>query len=152
MDELLGNPGTIYTVCGQIGYKKQRLGAMYSLTVEKFKVAICVLLEKRAYYTVSVMNLLALSSKFTLHCLLCHNGQDSVSILLYIEHNVKFLSVEGAGGTSQGKRGFSRFLCAAFCFFLLLLHGPSVMHMCGASRGAQTMESFSDLAASAWAQ
>lgn len=90
---------------------------MCSFTVEKFKVATCGLLEKRAYHNVSVMNLLALSSKFTLHCLLCHNGQDSVSISLYSEHNVKFLSVEGAGGTSQGEK---RLLQVPLCCVLLL--------------------------------
>lgn len=45
------------------------------------------------------------------------------AFLLYSEHSVKFLSVEGARGTLQGEGGlFSRFPCTVFCFFLLLLN------------------------------
>lgn len=73
-------------------------------------------MEKKANHTVSVMNLLALSSKFTLQCLLCDNGQDS---LFTVSTMLSVLSVEGGEGTSQGGR--RPLLHVSLCCILLFL-------------------------------
>ena len=78
-------------------------------------------------------------------------GRSLQIFLLHSKDNVKFVPVEGAGGILQGEGGFSS-LWAVFCFFLLLLQRPSVTHVCGDIRDAQTMQSLGDLTASAWAQ
>lgn len=130
---------------GKQGTKSRDLGATFSFTAEKFKVTICAFMGKKANHTVSVMSLLALGSKLTLQSLLCDNGQDSSCTASTM---LSFLSAEGGGGTSQGEEGLSfRSPCAAFCFFLLLMHSPSVMHVCGKPSGSQTMWSLSDLTA-----
>lgn len=64
---------------GKQGTKSRDLGAMSSLIAEKFKVAICAFMEKRAKRIVLVMNLLALTAIYTIQCLLCVNGQGSSS-------------------------------------------------------------------------
>lgn len=104
---------------------------MSSFIVEKLKIANVVFWEERADCIVLIMDLLALSSKFTLRCLLCDMVRTLPAGLLYRKHTVKILSVEGAKETLQGEGGFSfRFPSVAFCFVLFLQHGPSVMDVC----------------------
>lgn len=102
------------------------LWVMSLLRAEKFKVAICDFMEKRANYFVPVINLLALSSKFTLQCLLSANGQDSLSVF-YSKHNVNFVSVGGARGNCRGRK-LLFLLCNVLIF--LALATCSINDMC----------------------